>query len=162
MTYSNKTFVAALFQSLLYEAVGRTVNPVNGAVGLLWTGNWHVCQSAVDTVFRGGALGPLTEPGPSPDNAGSEYYNSRAVPERRFTGRPQQKRRPAAEEEAETAAWPEALSLCLVAKRRAATPSEENYSETTTLRSSSSAENSLDSGTGLCGSGTIKALRLFV
>ncbi|KHM99183.1 LOB domain-containing protein 39 [Glycine soja] len=32
----------ALFQSLLFEACGRTVNPVNGAVGLLWTGNWHV------------------------------------------------------------------------------------------------------------------------
>ncbi|CAN4083005.1 unnamed protein product [Withania somnifera] len=46
----------ALFQSLLYEAAGRTVNPVNGAVGLLWTGNWHVCQAAVDTVLRGGAL----------------------------------------------------------------------------------------------------------
>ncbi|KHN12987.1 LOB domain-containing protein 39 [Glycine soja] len=39
----------ALFQSLLFEACGRTVNPVNGAVGLLWTGNWHVCQAAVET-----------------------------------------------------------------------------------------------------------------
>ncbi|KAA8545782.1 hypothetical protein F0562_020767 [Nyssa sinensis] len=46
----------ALFQSLLFEACGRTVNPVNGAVGLLWTGNWHVCQSAVETVLRCGAL----------------------------------------------------------------------------------------------------------
>ncbi|XP_016476601.1 LOB domain-containing protein 37-like [Nicotiana tabacum] len=46
----------SLFQSLLYEAAGRTVNPVNGAVGLLWTGNWHVCQAAVETVLRGGAL----------------------------------------------------------------------------------------------------------
>ncbi|KAL3525611.1 hypothetical protein ACH5RR_013983 [Cinchona calisaya] len=46
----------ALFQSLLFEAAGRTVNPVNGAVGLLWTGNWHVCQAAVETVLRGGAL----------------------------------------------------------------------------------------------------------
>ncbi|KAK9056629.1 hypothetical protein SSX86_023991 [Deinandra increscens subsp. villosa] len=46
----------ALFQSLLFEACGRTVNPVNGAVGLLWTGNWHLCQSAVATVLRGGAV----------------------------------------------------------------------------------------------------------
>ncbi|CAN4079761.1 unnamed protein product [Withania somnifera] len=46
----------ALFQSLLYEAAGRTVNPVNGAVGLLWTGNWHVCQAAVETVLRGATL----------------------------------------------------------------------------------------------------------
>ncbi|KAL8540427.1 hypothetical protein ACS0TY_001869 [Phlomoides rotata] len=51
----------ALFQSLLFEACGRTVNPVNGAVGLLWTGNWHLCQSAVDTVLRGGVLRPLPE-----------------------------------------------------------------------------------------------------
>lgn len=51
----------AVFQSLLFEAAGRTVNPVNGAVGLLWTGNWHVCQAAVETVLRGGALKPIPE-----------------------------------------------------------------------------------------------------
>ncbi|CAK9145829.1 unnamed protein product [Ilex paraguariensis] len=51
----------ALFQSLLFEACGRTVNPVNGAVGLLWTGNWHVCQSAVETVLRGGVIRALPE-----------------------------------------------------------------------------------------------------
>ncbi|KAK6151162.1 hypothetical protein DH2020_016094 [Rehmannia glutinosa] len=51
----------ALFQSLLFEAAGRTVNPVNGAVGLLWTGNWHVCQAAVETVLRGGALKQIPE-----------------------------------------------------------------------------------------------------
>ncbi|CAK7347445.1 unnamed protein product [Dovyalis caffra] len=50
----------ALFQSLLFEACGRTVNPVNGAVGLLWSGNWHVCQAAVETVLSGGTLRPLT------------------------------------------------------------------------------------------------------
>ncbi|XP_058191167.1 LOB domain-containing protein 38-like isoform X3 [Rhododendron vialii] len=51
----------ALFQSLLFEACGRTVNPVNGAVGLLWTGNWHVCQSAAETVLGGGALLPISK-----------------------------------------------------------------------------------------------------
>lgn len=50
---------AALFQSLLFEAVGRTVNPVSGAVGLLWTGNWNICQAAVETVLCGGKLHPL-------------------------------------------------------------------------------------------------------
>ncbi|ESW15101.1 hypothetical protein PHAVU_007G044200 [Phaseolus vulgaris] len=51
---------SALFQSLLYEAVGRTINPVNGAVGLLWTGNWQLCQMGVEKVLRGGAeLTPL-------------------------------------------------------------------------------------------------------
>ncbi|CAH1421997.1 unnamed protein product [Lactuca virosa] len=44
----------ALFQSLLFEAVGRTVNPVNGAIGLLSSGNWHICQAAVRTVLDGG------------------------------------------------------------------------------------------------------------
>ncbi|KAK1427496.1 hypothetical protein QVD17_16182 [Tagetes erecta] len=44
----------ALFQSLLYEAAGRRVNPVNGAMGLLSTGNWHVCEAAVQTVLAGG------------------------------------------------------------------------------------------------------------
>ncbi|XP_074570820.1 LOB domain-containing protein 37-like [Curcuma longa] len=52
---------AALFQSLLFEACGRTINPVNGAVGLLGTGNWHLCQAAVETVLRGGALCPIPE-----------------------------------------------------------------------------------------------------
>lgn len=51
---------AALFQSLLYEAVGRSINPVNGAVGLLWSGNWHLCQLGVEKVLRSGsALTPL-------------------------------------------------------------------------------------------------------
>ncbi|GJX67324.1 LOB domain-containing protein 37-like protein [Tanacetum coccineum] len=51
----------ALFQSLLFEACGRTVNPINGAVGLLWTGNWHVCQSAVATILRGGSIQAMPE-----------------------------------------------------------------------------------------------------
>eukprot|EP00257_Ricinus_communis_P022596 XP_015582369.1 LOB domain-containing protein 42 [Ricinus communis] len=43
----------AVFRSLLYEACGRIVNPVYGSVGLLWSGNWAHCQSAVDSVLRG-------------------------------------------------------------------------------------------------------------
>ncbi|RIA04526.1 hypothetical protein BRARA_K01219 [Brassica rapa] len=56
----------ALFQSLLFEACGRTVNPVNGAAGLLGSGNWHVCQAAVETVLRGGTLRPISDLLPSP------------------------------------------------------------------------------------------------
>ena len=52
---------AAVFQSLLYEAAGRTINPVSGAVGLLGVGSWQTCQAAVETVLRGGAIGPLPE-----------------------------------------------------------------------------------------------------
>ncbi|KAF3323308.1 LOB domain-containing protein 37-like protein [Carex littledalei] len=69
----------ALFQSLLFEAAGRTINPVNGAVGLLWTGNWHLCQAAVETVLRGGTLRPLPEltGGVSPDEHGGLYTNTK-------------------------------------------------------------------------------------
>ncbi|CAH8390518.1 unnamed protein product [Eruca vesicaria subsp. sativa] len=51
----------ALFKSLLYEACGRTVNPVNGVIGMLWTGKWNICQAAVETVLRGGSLRPIPE-----------------------------------------------------------------------------------------------------
>jgi hypothetical protein len=64
-------FFAALFQSLLYEACGRTVNPVFGAVGLLWAGNWQVCQAAVETVLKGGSLKP-----PSPSALHSPNFSS--------------------------------------------------------------------------------------
>ncbi|KAJ8643692.1 hypothetical protein MRB53_005440 [Persea americana] len=75
----------ALFRSLLYEACGRTVNPVNGAVGLLWTGNWHVCQKAVETVLRGGAIRPAGEiPAMESDEASEAWglYTRPWVPKR--------------------------------------------------------------------------------
>ncbi|XP_078174914.1 LOB domain-containing protein 42-like [Carex rostrata] len=43
----------AIFRSLLYEACGRILNPVYGSVGLLWSGNWKLCQAAVESVLRG-------------------------------------------------------------------------------------------------------------
>ncbi|KAK6916342.1 Lateral organ boundaries, LOB, partial [Dillenia turbinata] len=51
----------ALFQSLLFEACGRTVSPITGAVGLLWTGNWRICQLAMETVLKGGSLNSIYE-----------------------------------------------------------------------------------------------------
>lgn len=51
---------AALFRSLLYEACGRTINPVSGAIGLMWTGNWDLCQAAADAVLRGDSLRALS------------------------------------------------------------------------------------------------------
>lgn len=30
------------------------MNPVNGAIGLLSTGNWHLCEAGVRTVLAGG------------------------------------------------------------------------------------------------------------
>ncbi|KAJ3694416.1 hypothetical protein LUZ60_009896 [Juncus effusus] len=48
----------AVFRSLLYEACGRMVNPVYGSVGLLWSGNWPLCQQAVEAVLKGS---PITQ-----------------------------------------------------------------------------------------------------
>ncbi|GAA0154675.1 hypothetical protein LIER_12587 [Lithospermum erythrorhizon] len=67
----------ALFQSLLFEACGRTVNPVNGAVGLLWSGKWHVCQTAVETVLHGGVLHPSPEFSMEVDDMTEETNNNK-------------------------------------------------------------------------------------
>lgn len=45
--------MTAIFQSLLYEACGRVLDPVCGSVGLLWSGNWQLCQAAVEAVLKG-------------------------------------------------------------------------------------------------------------
>ncbi|ESR54206.1 hypothetical protein CICLE_v10022068mg [Citrus x clementina] len=50
----------AIFKSLLYEACGRIVNPIYGSVGLMWSGRWHLCQAAVEAVFRGEPVTPLS------------------------------------------------------------------------------------------------------
>lgn len=44
------------------------MNPVFGTVGLLWSGNWHICQAAVKTVLKGGSLSPLSPPIGLPEN----------------------------------------------------------------------------------------------
>lgn len=69
---------SALFQSLLFEACGRTVNPVSGAVGLLSSGNWHVCQTAVVTVLSGGVLRPISAILTPNLEESSESYNGNA------------------------------------------------------------------------------------
>ncbi|PRQ22726.1 putative transcription factor AS2-LOB family [Rosa chinensis] len=52
------SFINAVSES---QRPGRTINPVNGATGLLLAGNWKVCQAAVEKVLSGGALEPLPE-----------------------------------------------------------------------------------------------------
>lgn len=49
----------AIFRSLLYEACGRIVNPIYGSVGLLWSGNWQLCQNAVEAVLRGAPISQI-------------------------------------------------------------------------------------------------------
>ncbi|CAH8315114.1 unnamed protein product [Eruca vesicaria subsp. sativa] len=48
-----------IFRSLLHEACGRIVNPIYGSVGLLWSGNWQLCQAAVEAVMKGEAITEL-------------------------------------------------------------------------------------------------------
>ncbi|GBG69847.1 hypothetical protein CBR_g4676 [Chara braunii] len=57
---------AALFQSLLYEACGRSINPVYGSLGLLMSGHWSLCQAAVDRVLQGGSPGDVHSSGINP------------------------------------------------------------------------------------------------
>lgn len=49
----------ALFRSLLYEACGRIMNPIHGSVGLLWSGNWALCQAGVESILQGNIPNPL-------------------------------------------------------------------------------------------------------
>lgn len=53
-------FFSELFRSLLYEACGRIVNPINGSVGLLWSGSWQLCHAAVEAVLKGAPIMPIT------------------------------------------------------------------------------------------------------
>lgn len=151
----------ALFQSLLFEACGRTVNPVNGAVGLLWTGNWHVCQAAVETVLRGGALRPIPEfSGASPadefddasntNNHNIDFFRSRDLYLARKAKNSNELMITARQQPAggDLDGFPARMR----AKRRAETPSlNSEESETTTL----------ESGSGLQGGSEAKVLRLF-
>ncbi|XP_028126601.1 LOB domain-containing protein 41-like [Camellia sinensis] len=54
------TSVPRFFGSLLYEACGRIVNPIYGAAGLLWSGNWHLCHAAVEAVLHGSPIVQLS------------------------------------------------------------------------------------------------------
>lgn len=60
--------IAAIFKSLLHDACGRIVNPIHGSVGLMCTGNWHLCQTAVQAVLNGTPITRMqidqTKPGP--------------------------------------------------------------------------------------------------
>ncbi|XP_010693111.2 LOB domain-containing protein 41 [Beta vulgaris subsp. vulgaris] len=49
----------AIFRSLLYEACGRMVNPIYGSVGLLWSGQWQLCQNAIEAVLKGAPITPI-------------------------------------------------------------------------------------------------------
>ncbi|XP_073134874.1 LOB domain-containing protein 42-like [Henckelia pumila] len=45
-----------IFESLLYEACGRIIDPVHGSVGLMSSGNWPQCQAAVEAVLKGAPI----------------------------------------------------------------------------------------------------------
>lgn len=41
------------------------MDPIHGSVGLLWSGNWSKCQSAVDTVLSGSPITGSEDPAPN-------------------------------------------------------------------------------------------------
>ncbi|XP_075496032.1 LOB domain-containing protein 42-like [Primulina tabacum] len=45
-----------ILESLLFEACGRIIDPVQGSVGLMNSGKWSQCQAAVAAVLRGSPL----------------------------------------------------------------------------------------------------------
>ncbi|KAH9722682.1 LOB domain-containing protein 41 [Citrus sinensis] len=57
---ANATLFLAKFYGRAGLACGRIVNPIYGSVGLMWSGRWHLCQAAVEAVFRGEPVTPLS------------------------------------------------------------------------------------------------------
>lgn len=57
---------------------------MNGAVGLLWSGKWSICQSAVETILRGGTLQPLTDLHDEMSDA-AEIYSQKRVNRNRMS-----------------------------------------------------------------------------
>lgn len=144
------------------------MNKVNGAVGLLWTGNLHVCQSAVETVLRGGVLCPMPElfvgsPAPGSEVNDIDLFRSQDLNSRRYKSCKREER-----DDVERLGQANDLNLRLTSslptivmtggrmKRRSETQSEE--SETTTLESGSACNRSLQGQ----GAAERKLLRLFI
>ncbi|XP_057496169.1 LOB domain-containing protein 37-like [Actinidia eriantha] len=152
---------SALFQSLLFEACGRTVNAVSGAVGLLWTGNWQICETAVETVLRGDVLRPI--PTFSVGSAAEEFDDASETNNIHFLGS-LDLRSDRANDFRELTARAESaadLDLCLTAggrgiRRREETPSmDPEESKPTTFESGLTYRRSLQ------GRSEAKLLRLF-
>ncbi|CAL9166227.1 LOB domain-containing protein 37-like [Musa acuminata AAA Group] len=127
----------AAFRSLLYEACGRTINPVTGATGLLWTGNWHLCQAAVATVLGGGTIHPLPELAGAADAKELYEYQRRGVSSSSSSSSPPPRKRrdydakrPPARE---LYPMPESPDGGGVNRRRASTPSATSASSVTTI-----------------------------
>ncbi|KAL1810099.1 hypothetical protein ACET3Z_027089 [Daucus carota] len=71
----------AIFRSLLYEACGRIVNPIYGSVGLLWSGNWQLCQDAVEAVLKGSPITKISsETAETNDGPPLKAYDIRHIP----------------------------------------------------------------------------------
>lgn len=132
------------------------MNPVNGAVGLLSTGNWHVCRAAVDAVLSGGALQPL--PGilglalPD-DELSTNTCGGQALLHRKFTG---------ASPQADTHFNHSLNSLTGFSGKRRGKRSHFVENWPIEMTSSLSSEESKAASTVESGGGGIKLLNLFV
>lgn len=76
-----------IFRSLLYDACGRMLDPIYGSVGLVWSGNWAVCQAGVDSILRGNSASHFV---PMEAMAGELH---RVKAKGRFKGVPRAKRK---------------------------------------------------------------------
>ena len=48
-----------MFRSLIIEACGRAVNPIDGIVGLRGRDKFDLCKQVVETVLVGGTVTPI-------------------------------------------------------------------------------------------------------
>lgn len=111
---------AAIFRSLLYEACGRIVNPIYGSTGLLTSGNWQLCQAAVEAVLNGAPIVKLsaadaTSPSlkacdirhvSKENNSGSELHKVRTRTRfKRVAGKPELKKQSPEVDDAARVMW---------------------------------------------------------
>ncbi|XP_073049075.1 LOB domain-containing protein 42-like [Primulina eburnea] len=66
-----------ILESLLYEACGRIINPVQGSVGLMSSGDWPQCQAAVEAVLKGA---PIMMQGTGDDDSSSASEKQSIMP----------------------------------------------------------------------------------
>ncbi|PKA53646.1 LOB domain-containing protein 38 [Apostasia shenzhenica] len=144
----------ALFQSLLFESCGRTVNPVTGAVGLLLSGNWHLCQSAVETVLRGGTLHPLPAGDSSEIEGDGQIYTHQRTGLSSFSA----SKRPKIDPVGKLPAPPCDLDLCLTPRSTVSSIKEKKRPATPSMNSEESVATSAES----CLDRHPKLLNLFV
>ena len=138
------------------------MNAVSGAVGLLWTGNWQICETAVETVLRGGALRPI--PAFSLESSDEDFDDSSETNKIHFLGSLDLRSDRRANDFRELTARAESaadLDLCLTAGGRGSLRREETPSMDPEESKPTTFESGLTYRRNLQGRSEAKLLRLF-